>query len=97
MEGDTSDDYTAFIFALGKKIFGDKGNGRKYVREKKQNFEDRMARKSHEKAMQRKAAQFNQLMNKFDEDDLDDIEDEIYGSMFVAPALISKQLFKRNK
>lgn len=97
MEGDTSDDYTAFIFALGKKIFGDKGRGRKYVHEKKQNFEDRMARKSHEKAMQRKAAQFNQLMNKFDEDDLDDIEDEIYGSMFVAPALISKQLFKRNK
>lgn len=97
MEGDTSDEYTAFMFALGKKIFGDKGNARKFVREKKQNFEDRMAKKSHEKAMQKKQAQFNQLMNSLEEDDFDDIEDEIYGQMFVAPAMISKKLFKRNK
>lgn len=97
MEGDTSDEYTAFMFALGKKIFGDKGNARKFVREKKQNFEDRMAKKSHEKAMQKKQAQFNQLMNSLEEDDFDDLEDEIYGKMFVAPAMISKKLFKRNK
>ena len=97
MEGATSDEYTAFIFALGKKIFGDKGNARKFVREKKQNFEDRMVKKSHEKAMKKKQANFNKLMNSLEEDDFDDLENEIYGQMFVAPSMISNKLFNRNK
>ena len=96
MEGDTSDEYTAFLYALGKKVFGDKGNARKFIRDKKEVFESRMAEKSSEKQRQKKAAQFNQLMNQF-EDDFGDIEDEVYGQMFVAPAMISKQMFKRNK
>ena len=96
-EGDTSDEYVAFIFALGKKIFGDKGNARKFVREKKQNFEDRMVKKAHENAMKKKQDNFNKLMNSLEEDDFDDLENEIYSQMFVAPSMISKKLFKRNK
>lgn len=49
-EGEVSDDYTAFLYALGKKIFGDKGNARAFVKEKKQVFEDEVARKSELKA-----------------------------------------------
>ena len=35
MEGEDSDEYTAFLYALGKKMFGDKGKGRAFVRERR--------------------------------------------------------------
>lgn len=52
-EGDTSDEYTAFLFCLGKRIFKDKGKAREFIRAKKQVFEDEVERKSFENKMKR--------------------------------------------
>ena len=79
MEGETSDEYTAFLYALGKKMFGNKGEARKFVKEKKQVFEDRMAKKSAEKARQRKLQAIQQSL---DAEDLEDISDNVQNSSF---------------
>lgn len=94
MEGDTSDEYTAFLYALGKKLFSNKGEARKFVKEKKQVFEDRMAKKSAEKARQRKLQAIQQSL---DAEDLEDISDEVYCAGFVAPCMVSKAMFRRNR
>lgn len=94
MEGETSDEYTAFLYALGKKMFGNKGEARKFVKEKKQVFEDRMAKKSAEKARQRKLQAIQQSL---DAEDLEDISDEVYCAGFVAPCMVSKAMFRRNR
>lgn len=94
MEGDTSDEYTAYLYALGKKLFENKGEGRKFVREKKKVFEDRMAKKSAEKQRQRRA---QALQQSLEAEDLPDISQQVYGEMFVAPCLISKSVFRRNR
>ena len=94
MEGDTSDEYTAFLYALGKKMFGNKGEARKFVKEKKQVFEDRMAKKSAEKARQRKLQAIQQSL---DAEDLEDISDEVYCAGFVAPCMVSRAVFRRNR
>ena len=94
MEGETSDDYTAFLYALGKKMFGDKGKGRAFVREKKEVFEEEVRQKSKEKqALRRRQA----IQQSLDSEDLDDLGEEVYGAMFVAPALIPKKMFKKNR
>lgn len=92
-EGEQSDDYTAFLYAMGKRMFGDKGEGRKFVKEKKKVFEDRMAKRSAEKAQQRKQQALKQSLEA---EDLPDISQQVYGEMFVAPCLISKSVFRRN-
>ena len=94
MEGDTSDEYTAFLYALGKKLFSNKGEGRKFVKEKKQVFEDRMAKKSAEKARQRRQQAIQQSLEA---EDLEDISDEVYCAGFVAPCMVSKAMFKKNR
>lgn len=94
MEGETSDEYTAYLYALGKKMFGDKGTARKFVREKKKIFEDRMAEKSAEKARQRKA---KALQQSLEAEDVADISGIVYEDMFVAPCLVSRAVFRRNK
>lgn len=94
MEGDTSDEYTAFLYALGKKMFGDKGQGRAFVREKKEVFEEEVRQKAKEKeALRRRQA----IQQSLDNEDFDDLGEEVYGAMFVAPALISKKMFKKNR
>ena len=94
MEGDTSDEYTAFLYAFGKKMFGNKGNARYFVREKKKVFEDRMAKKSEEKKRQRR---LQALQQSLEAEDLPDISEQVYGDMFVPPCLISKAVFRKNK
>ena len=94
MEGETSDEYTAYLYALGKKIFENKGEGRKFVREKKKVFEDRMAKKSAEKARQRREQAMRQSLEA---EDLPDISGQVYDAMFVAPCMVSRAMFKRNK
>lgn len=94
MEGDTSDEYTAYLYALGKKLFGNKGEGRKFVAEKKAVFEDRMAKKSAEKARQRRQQAIQQSLEA---EDLPDISEQVYDAMFVAPCMVSRAMFKRNK
>lgn len=61
-KGEESDEYTAFLYALGKKIFGDKGTARNFVRAKKQVFEDRMEQKSYEKQRKRKEQALRQSL-----------------------------------
>ena len=46
MEGDESDEYTAFLFCLGKRIFKDRGKAREFIRAKKQVFELECEQKS---------------------------------------------------
>ena len=96
MEGEDSDDYTAFLYALGKKMFGDKGKGRAFVREKKEVFEEEVRQKSKEKQALRRRQAIQQSIDRECED-LSDLGEEVYGSMFVAPALIPKKMFKKNR
>ena len=88
-EGEQSDEYTAFLYALGKKIFGDKGVGKHFVKAKKKVFEDRVARRSAE-------LQYNRKLQSAQKD-FDDINTRVYAEMFVAPCLVSKAVFRRNK
>lgn len=96
MEGEDSDDYTAFLYALGKKMFGDKGKGRAFVREKKEVFEEEVRQKSKEKQALRRRQAIQQSIDRECED-LSDLGEEVYGAMFVAPALIPKKMFKKNR
>lgn len=96
MEGETSDDYTAFLYALGKKMFGDKGKGRAFVREKKEVFEEEVRQKAKEKQALRRRQAIQQSIDRECED-LSDLGEEVYGAMFVAPALIPKKMFKKNR
>lgn len=93
-EGEQSDEYTAFLYALGKRIFGNKGIAREFVRNKKQVFEDRMFTKSYEKQRKRKAQALQQSLNA---EDVADISGIVYDEMFVAPCLVSKAVFRRNR
>ena len=93
-EGEQSDEYTAFLYALGKRIFGNKGVAREFVHNKKQVFEDRMFTKSYEKQMRRKA---QALQQSLDAEYMEDISGIVYEDMFVAPCLVSRSVFKRNR
>ena len=92
-EDEQSDEYTAFLYALGKRLFGDKGTARKFVKAKKKVFEDRMAIKSHENLMKRKS---QALKKSLEREDVADISGLVYNEMFVAPCLVSKAVFRRN-
>lgn len=98
--GEVSDDYTAFLYTLGKKLFGDKGNARAFIREKKKVFEDEVARKSEAKERRIRTKAIQRQIEKQQEVDFD--EDEIikaivYEGMFVPSSLVSKGMFRRNK
>ena len=93
-EGEQSDEYTAFLYALGKRMFGDKGNARKYIRNKKKVFEDRMAHISYEKQRKRKEQALRQSL---EHEDIADISGIVYEDMFVAPCLVSRAVFRRNR
>ena len=93
-KGETSDEYTAYLYALGKKIFEDKGKARAFIREKKKVFEDRVEQKRIFKERKLKA---KQLQKEMESSDVADISNLVYQDMFVAPALISRSVFKRNK
>ena len=93
-EGEQSDEYTAYLYALGKKMFGDKGRARAYVKEKKKVFEDRMKRRSADKLRQRKAQAIQQSLMR---EDIADISGIVYDEMFVSPCLVSRSVFRRNR
>ena len=92
-EGEQSDEYTAYLYALGKKLFGNKGKARAYVKEKKKVFEDRVAKKSEENRRHREQQAAQQALNAV----FEDIADEVYYTGFVAPCMVSKSVFKKNK
>ena len=91
-EGEQSDEYTAYLYALGKKLFDNKGKARAYVKEKKKVFEDRVAKKSEENRRRREQQALEQSLKA----EIDDISDEVYYGGFVAPCMVSKAVFKRN-
>ena len=93
-EGEQSDEYTAFLYALGKRIFGDKGTARQFVHAKKNVFEERMAMKSY--AKQKRREEMN-LRKSLEHGDVADISGIVYDDMFVAPCLVSRAVFRRNR
>lgn len=93
-EGEKSDEYTAFLYALGKRIFGNKGKARAYVKAGKEVFENRMEHRSYEKQRQRKA---QALQRQLEAEDVADISGIVYKDMFVAPCLVSRAVFRRNR
>lgn len=93
-KGEESDEYTAFLYALGKRIFPDKGYARNYISAKKKVFEDRMANKSYEKQRRRKEMALRQSLAH---EDIADISGIVYDDMFVAPCLVSRAVFRRNR
>lgn len=96
-KGEQSDVYTAFVYAVGKRIFPDKGYARNYIESKKKVFDDRMKQKSYEKQRKRKEMALQQSLEARCGDIEDYIIDKVYEDMFVAPALISRSVFRRNR
>ena len=92
-EGEQSDEYIAFLYALGKRIFGDKGTARQFVQAKKQVFEDKVAMKSYAKQKRRREME---LRKSLEQEDVLDISGVVYDNMFVAPCLVSRAVFRRN-
>lgn len=95
-EGEVSDEYSAFCYALGKKIFNDKGTAREFIAEKKKVFEDEVAKKSEAKKQRIRAKAMQKQYEAECEDD-EVIKAFVYEEGFVPPCLISKGLFRRNK
>lgn len=96
MEGDTSDEYTAFLFALGKKLFENKGVGRKFVQKKKEVFEQRIAMQSIENAVRKQELNYSHNCQfDLDEEDMDYFK--MYGNRFMSPEILTRALFKRNR
>lgn len=93
-KGEKSDEYTAYLYALGKKIFNNKGEARAFIKEKKKVFEDRVEQKRIAKERRLKA---QQLQKEMEASEVADISDLVYEEMFVAPSLISRSIFKKNK
>lgn len=93
-EGEVSDDYTAYLYALGKKIFEDKGKAREFIKAKKKVFEDEVAERQYNLDKRRRIMAIEQSLNA--RADFEDIEAEVYGNMFVAPALVSKSVFRKH-
>lgn len=93
-EGDESDEYVAYLYALGKKMFANKGTARAFIREKKKVFEDRVAKISDMKKVQRRNMALEQSLNA---KDVGDISERVYEEMFVPAGMISRSVFRRNR
>lgn len=90
MEGDVSDEYTAFLYALGKKLFGDKGAARKYITDKKQVFENRVEKEAADHRRQRREAALEQSLRAEGYEPLDD--DEL-SAVVYAQGMVPAALF----
>lgn len=90
MEGDVSDEYTAFLYALGKKLFGDKGAARKYITDKKQVFETRVEKEATDHRRQRREAALEQSLRAEGYEPLDD--DEL-SAVVYAQGMVPAALF----
>lgn len=88
-EGEISDDYTAYLYALGKKIYGDKGVARQYVRDKKKVFENEVALKTAERQRARKRQALQQSL------DAENYESYAVIPVYAIDTTPRKMLFKR--
>ena len=86
MEGEESDDYSAFMYCVGKKMFADKGVARRFIADKKAVFENRMAEISEKRAEFKAMKNFeNAVLND------PDFPEEI------VPVIVSRDIFRRNR
>ena len=86
MKGDTSDEYVAFMYCVSIKMFGSKGDCKKYVKEKKQVFSDRIERRSQELKSNRERKKLEQLSKK----------EVPYAGGLIVPQLSTSSMFKKN-
>lgn len=86
MEGDTSDEYVAFMYCVSIKMFGSKGDCKKYVKEKKQVFSDRIERRSQELKSNRERKKLEQISKK----------EVPYAGGLIVPQLSASSMFKKN-
>ena len=86
MKGDTSDEYVAFMYCVSIKMFGSKGDCKKYVKEKKQVFSDRIERRSQELKSNRERKKLEQLSKK----------EVPYARGLIVPQLSVSSMFKKN-
>ena len=75
-------------------MFVDKGKARAFIRSKKEVFEHEVEVKKLEKQKKREA---QALMLSLESEDIADISGVVYDNMFVAPCLVSRAVFRRNK
>lgn len=86
MDGDTSDDYIAFMYCVSIKMFGSKGGCRQYIKDKKNVFSERVAKRSEEIR--------NRKLQKVAEDKAKRSVPYVGG--LRVPALASSDMFKKN-
>lgn len=86
MKGDTSDEYVAFMYCVSIKMFGSKGDCKKYVKEKKQVFSDRVERRSQELKSNRERKKLEQISKK----------EVPYAGGLIVPQLSTSSMFKKN-
>ena len=86
MKGDTSDEYVAFMYCVSIKMFGSKGDCKKYVKEKKQVFSDRIERRSQELKSNRERKKLEQISKK----------EVPYAGGLIVPQLSASSMFKKN-
>lgn len=86
MEGDTSDEYVAFMYCMSIKMFGSKGDCKKYIKEKKQVFSDRVERRSQELKNNRERKKLSEITKK----------EVPYAGGLIVPQLSTSSMFKRN-
>ena len=77
-EGENSDEYTAFLYALGKKLFSNKGTAKKFIQNRKQVFEDEVQRKSEYNRMRKNRKTFE---DTYTEQEVDDFLNEIISNI----------------
>lgn len=86
MEGDTSDEYVAFMYCVSIKMFGSKGDCKKYIKDKKQVFSDRVERRSQELKSNRERKKLEQISKK----------EVPYAGGLIVPQLSTSSMFKKN-
>lgn len=85
MEGDTSDDYVAFMYCVSIRMFGSKGETRKIIKKGKEDFETRVALRSEE-------LQKNRIRRELERKSKDEVP---YAGGLRVPALASSSMFKK--
>lgn len=84
-EGEVNDEYTAFLYAMGKKLFENKGTARKYVDKKKAVFEDRVEQRSRELKIRRQEQSLQQSL-----DAEEAFKETVYDDTFVSTASMKR-------
>lgn len=85
-EGEVSDEYVAFMYCVSIKMFGSKGDCRKYVKAKKEVFNSRVQERSRELRENRERVKLEQEIKKT----------APYVGGLIIPQLSASSMFKKN-